>query len=392
MKYHTTALFLGILLLVPGLGYSENEDFTRQLNFGGYISTYLYKNNVDSGSPLAFSLSSDPSFVVSKLDTFVESKFAPNWRFFGEIEFVYTPYGYSTSTTPGSQTSSRDATNFVFQNPLTTKTQQNNGLIIQRAFVDYTVNDLLSFRVGQYLTPFGIWNEDHGDPILTSITLPYSVSTVTYAQAMAGAQTFGKWFASEAVSLSYNAYIGNGDGTQPFGANPGGTFSGGGRVQADLFDALTLNASYYYGDLSYGQAGSGKFTVTSAVNRSTYGGGLKFSLANFVLQVEEIFDDPHVVTGPTVVAPGTGTAPPNGTQSLFYAQAEYTIWDIFTPYARYERVQTTSFTGNIGAGGVNIHILPQVVFKTDGSFVNFETSTNKLQDFTRVSAGLTVLF
>jgi hypothetical protein len=47
---------------------------------------------------------------------------------------------------------------------------------IERAYMEYTLNKYFNIRAGKFLTPAGVWNEDHGSPVITTVFQPYEWS------------------------------------------------------------------------------------------------------------------------------------------------------------------------------------------------------------------------
>ena len=46
------------------------------------------------------------------------------------------------------------------------------AIILERAYIQWSKLDWLGVRVGQFLTPYGIWNVDHGTPTLITMFRP----------------------------------------------------------------------------------------------------------------------------------------------------------------------------------------------------------------------------
>ncbi len=94
----------------------------------------------------------------------------------------------------------------------------------ERARVEWNRFDALQLRLGLWLTPFGIWNEDHGSPTLIAVQQPtmYAYGSFTAAQQLGlqglGTTSLGEW------TLRFRATVSN-------GAPPG---------QLDLTDAKAV--------------------------------------------------------------------------------------------------------------------------------------------------------
>jgi len=122
------------------------------------------------------------------------------------------------------------------------------GLTIERAYMEWNYSDKLSFRAGKFLTPFGIWNVDHGLPVLLSARIPYMLSFIPDTQT--GIETYGRIYLPH-TDLEYNIYISNGrDLPNPLFDNNLEKSVGGRlnlKLQSDIFKELAIGGSGYYG-------------------------------------------------------------------------------------------------------------------------------------------------
>ncbi|MCB1179999.1 MAG: hypothetical protein KDK36_20645, partial [Leptospiraceae bacterium] len=89
------------------------------------------------------------------------------------------------------------------------------GIFIERAYIEWNKFEKIGVRVGKFFTPLGLWNQDHGSPILTSIRLPFTVTNPLSLAASpplwnTGGQIFGKFFLGDDVAFDYIAFVGNG--------------------------------------------------------------------------------------------------------------------------------------------------------------------------------------
>ena len=66
--------------------------------------------------------------------------------------------------------------------------------IEELCYVEHEFNGLLKLQAGQYLTPYGIWNVDHGSPTIIGIKKPFVVSNELFPEQQTGLQLFGSGF------------------------------------------------------------------------------------------------------------------------------------------------------------------------------------------------------
>ncbi len=89
-----------------------------------------------------------------------------------------------------------------------------SSLIIERAYVEHIFRDEFGVRLGLWLTPWGIWNVDHGSPALIPLIEPYIQMAQIYPTHQLGLAVFGArhllpW------RLTYHLGISNGRVTGP---------------------------------------------------------------------------------------------------------------------------------------------------------------------------------
>jgi hypothetical protein len=83
------------------------------------------------------------------------------------------------------------------------------SIVLEQAWIQGTVTDWFGVRVGYWLTPFGIWNIDHGTPTLIGLTPPQFTRGRFYPQHQLGVQALGH-MTSQAWTFNYTAYMSNG--------------------------------------------------------------------------------------------------------------------------------------------------------------------------------------
>jgi len=83
------------------------------------------------------------------------------------------------------------------------------GIVLERAQIQYRWSDALQFRIGQFLTPFGIWNVDHGTPTLIALGMPVFMVQQLFPTTQIGAQVLGSLHVDD-WELGYNFYVSNG--------------------------------------------------------------------------------------------------------------------------------------------------------------------------------------
>ena len=147
------------------------------------------------------------TFLLGSTNLYLEAQPHPKFRSLNEVRFTLYPNGVPGPDLKQSQTAT------VFD--VTSSTGRNkvswSGIVLERAILEWKQSDALKVQAGYFLTPYGIWNVDHGSPTLISSLLPsfyaseYFPTRLTGIQLLGGVTT-GDW------ELGYRAYITNGRG------------------------------------------------------------------------------------------------------------------------------------------------------------------------------------
>ncbi len=145
---------------------------------------------------------------VGNLNVYLRGNLSERVRSLVELRFIYLPNGQPQIQSDGSvkhvDTTVRD--------PLELNRQMRwGGVVIERAWVEYEFHNLLTVRVGQFLTPYGIWNVDHGSPAIIGIRRPFVITEAILPERQTGVEIHGRQsFASNV--LGYHLTLSNGRG------------------------------------------------------------------------------------------------------------------------------------------------------------------------------------
>lgn len=168
-------------------------------------------------------LPNNTSFRLANINLYTTFNVTDSWKAFAELRFLTAldgnrrrELGYTTAQNSGSmyvQSGYNGSGNAYDGNGVFVGS--GGGVLIERAYIEWSKYEWLGFRAGKFFTPLGLWNQDHGAPILTSIRLPLTVTNpLTFAAAPplwnTGGQVFGKFFIGDDASFNYIAFVGNG--------------------------------------------------------------------------------------------------------------------------------------------------------------------------------------
>lgn len=206
-----------------------------------YLHTFGSKTNI-----LKQYVGAYPSFYVGHLNLYMASTLGENWRALAEIRFTYSPTGDETHQ-------QADGTFLAPQTTVTDyaelqRTFQYGGIEIQRVWVEYQPFDFLSIRGGQWLTPYGYWNDDHGSPTIITVHKPFPIGDAMFPERQTGLVAHGKYFIGS-TALGYALTLSNGRGPYDAIRDLDNNKAVGGRLYVDstLLGNLTVGVDAYRG-------------------------------------------------------------------------------------------------------------------------------------------------
>jgi hypothetical protein len=319
------------------------------------------------------------SFVLGNLDLYFDAQPVQGWRSLIEVRFSNGPLGAVSSYGGLAGSFARVDTRTPDPNAASSiATQWGGSLIIERAQIDWTPTQLFKLRFGEFFTPFGIWNVDHGAPTLIPIALPIPVAFRNFPLRQIGLQAYGNAFVGP-WELGYIATLTNGRqelSTFAFDDDRGY----GGRLYAakDAGDfVLKFGVSAYAGTTRDKQIDLVSFAPPTFANRSTFryhewtlGADFALDVNDTRIRVEGIVHRVDYDVGQHEINPTNPTQfLPNRYETGGYAViAQGLPWFGLEPYLMAEGGRLpfpipgvdTAFTPSVG---LNLHVHPSVLFK-----------------------------
>jgi hypothetical protein len=321
-----------------------------------------------------------PSFAVGNLNLYLATDFGSNWRSLAEVRFLYLPNGAAPAGELGGaplDTSVPDHADI--QRPL-----RWGGVEIERVWLEYSFDPLLTLRGGQWLTPYGIWNVDHGSPTIIATYRPYIIGETLFPERQTGLELYGTGYLGD-VKLGYHLTLSNGRGPVDAYADMDANKAVGGRLFAEtdaLLGNIVLGASGYRGRYSNTQLGLGATGFTSTVLESYdeigYAGDLKWTFEGLHLQsevvVQEVMYDDEARPADLFGRPGFL---PDFRRWGGYVLVGYrTPWFGIMPYvnAEYYDDGPNGAFGKVPAYwfGVNVRPIPSIVLKAQYLYADAE--------------------
>ncbi len=185
---------------------AQETEFSPVLNIYGFFDLSLCKYFVEEDNPAHGILPDKLSFVLSNLNVYFASEMTETMSALVELRFTFMPHGAETDLI----TYDRVDTKIV--EPHTTDELQLGGVIIERAKMTWQPKDYFGVTAGRFFTPFGIWNVDHGTPVVLPVQPPYIIVRRSMPIAQTGLQFHGRFFPSDNAFFDYALTASNGRG------------------------------------------------------------------------------------------------------------------------------------------------------------------------------------
>ncbi len=229
---------------------------------------------IPSDSPWRLLYNSQGTFAVGNLNVYFDATITPTVRSLIEVRFTYMPNGSVTTLGPPSVRASYNWSDY-------TRNERNitlGGISIERAYLEWEAHELASVRVGQWLTPYGVWNVDHGSPVIVPTSRPFIIDEFLFPESQTGLLLEGRLDVTGKFAVEYGVGISNGRGPIDtyfdYDSNRGIT----GRIKTTYTGSGTLEtgASIYSGQ------------YTSAQTNLTISGGDISSFDEIDVQYDEL--------------------------------------------------------------------------------------------------------
>jgi hypothetical protein len=307
------------------------------------------------------------SFSVGSVNLYVRKNLSASWRTLTEVRFLFAPNGSLPASGSGLELENTEATDVAnFERPIAW-----GGISIERVHVEHDLAPWLTVRAGRFLTPYGIWNMDHGSPVIIGTARPYIVGEQFFPEHQTGLQLFGTKTVDE-YRFEYHATLSNGRNTFEATRDVDGKLAYGGRlaVTAPVAGTLQLGISGYHGRAS---EPTSLLDAGPSFDETALGVDAAWDRGGFHAQAEVLVQDRKFLDGRR--AKGAVGFAPDGRAFGVYGLAGYrfsSLWNIM-PYGLVQHY-TPHDPSTVGKeilgveAGINLRPLPSVVLK--GSYVH----------------------
>jgi hypothetical protein len=173
-----------------GLTTAEATETYPKLDVYGFIDFTYWQPVQKADNRWAFVIPNVPSFQVGNINLYIASQMSKNLRSLLEVRFTYLPHGKNRSTQEDManpayiSTAASDYTDS--ERPI-----KLGAIEIERVQLEYAPYEWLTLVMGQWLTPYGIWNVDHGTPTTMLAHRPYLVGEELIPERQTGIMAQG---------------------------------------------------------------------------------------------------------------------------------------------------------------------------------------------------------
>ncbi|MCG5055647.1 MAG: hypothetical protein KA712_22040 [Myxococcales bacterium] len=320
--------------------------------------------------------SSETTFISGNNNLYFDARPRPQWRALLETRFSLHPHG--NVTVGGIGPARRQDTSLIDSTSASGRSIVRLGsIIIERAVLEWHYDARLTIQTGYFLTPWGIWNIDHGTPTLISLLMPSFLLNEAILRQQTGVHAFGR-FTRDDLTLGYSAYVSNGRTASQFDLTDDKAL--GGRLSASRFGSVrpTLGISVFHGTSEDEQravvvdaGGNLGIDITQTIGRqeTSFGADLSVDWKGLRVRTEAVIrrvtHDPGLY--PRVLVNPAATEP-NRTEIYGYALAAYRF-NLIEPLVYVEYIDANKRTDLIDRGhafslGVNIYLSQVAQIKT----------------------------
>lgn len=363
------------------LGIEAVPAFDTSFHFSGFAD-FTFGTLLVPRSSVWRSLNTVPphsSFYLGNINLYLSKELTRSLQMLGEVRLSYLPNGsvFAGNAGVGDRVSTTTSDYVDFGRP-----NRWGGIVIERFYLDWVAHPQLTVRLGQFLSPYGVWNVDHGSPTYIPIRRPWVVGSGYIPQRQTGIELFGRWDASDNSALGYHLTVSNGTGPLSEYWDLDENKAVGGRLfwEYRALGELRLGASAYYGretrstpriSLSLEGKAQGKERIDRQFDLLTFGIDVVWRIHGVHLQAEALVSQLSYTNGGRVAQlqpSGIYALPSDVLSGGGYLLAGYRLtWLGVMPYAMLEHISLDALGAQtrawIAEGGLNVRPIDILVVK-----------------------------
>lgn len=330
------------------------------------------------------------NFVLGNVNVYLDATPLKDLRMLTEVRFTTLPNGAETANLATGNMERQDTAVFDPSSSAGGVFAVHWGsIVLERAQIEWMPMDTIGVRVGYFLTPYGIWNVDHGSPTRIMLRPPLFISVNLFPERQTGLELYGVFHALP-WDLGYSVYVSNGRtyGNVDFSDDK----ALGGRIQAMTRRPfpIQLGASIYRGTSQNWEKARGVDAMgrpallrTEKVALNELAAGVDVSLDLDALRIRAEFLMRRLVYDQGKRDFTLGAPNANATHSAGYVLLAYRLpWLGLEPLivGEFLRWPTIEFGEVVltGSGGLNVYFNSALTLRFQYSYtqvVDFEETT-----------------
>ncbi len=191
------------------------------LDIYGYFDVTFYRAILPDNSLYQLALADTYTFFSSGLNLMIASQMTQHLGAFVELKFSFAPHGSEVSVATFDAvtgTQYRDYERIVnnYADVMTSQEHYYGAVAIERMHFTWAPRDWFKVLAGRFLTPFGVWNVEHGPTVIIPFHPPLMQIWRMVPPRQLGLQISGVFFPRADSSLEYYITVSNGrDGEFP---------------------------------------------------------------------------------------------------------------------------------------------------------------------------------
>jgi hypothetical protein len=371
-----------------------SAEFEPTFNIYGFFDVGFFKWFFDDDNVLQGALPRYSTFAATDLNLYLHSQMTETVSFLAELRFTYLPHGVTDYDTFERRDTS-------IQDPHTNEEVRLGGVFIERVHMTWQPRDWFGVTAGRFITPFGIWNIDHGSPVLLGSYAPYIMLTELVPLRQTGVMAHGRFVPAETWFIDYALTLTNGRGPTDQVLDLDENKAVGLRIKTTVEKGefrISLGGYGYYGqttDESMSLVSTDppevEFEQTERFNELIGSADLLVELFGVRLQAEYARSLRRYRTRPARTLPMIGSEVPGMYQPDYVAWVGYVLlgWTLpldaligdmrITPWVMVERSkpEDTSVEFDLWSirWGINFKPNSFVAIKVDAGYLTFSDST-----------------
>ncbi|MCP4679960.1 MAG: hypothetical protein GY854_31605 [Deltaproteobacteria bacterium] len=188
---------------------SEELDTEQRIWIYGFFDLSFAKTFYKEDAAYGMYTINDSSFMMTGLNVYIRGQLTQSLSALSELRFSFRPVGNEEELQiEGLGDSEYTVTDTGVWDPFTIENYEQHGVSIERVHLTYEPLQWLNIIAGRYLTPYGVWNIDHGSPVVIPVRWPWMQVREMLPKAQTGLQVYGTfipkpcWFINYAITLS----------------------------------------------------------------------------------------------------------------------------------------------------------------------------------------------